>query len=150
MRKIFILTSLTAALFLKAAAQEIPIENGWQFARGDSSQWASPAYNDLKWQHIEVNKPWEEQGYPNYDGFGWYRLHFMLPSSIKEKAFLKDSIRINLGIVDDNDEVYLNGKLIGEYGKNHISCRFPHVRISFRVGYFKIQLAFINIIAAGA
>ena len=116
MKKILVLTSLAATLFFKAAAQEIPIENGWQFAKGDSSQWASPAYNDAKWGHIEVNKPWEEQGYLNYDGFGWYRLHFVLPSSIKEKAFLKDSIRINLGIVDDNDEVYLNGKLIGEYG----------------------------------
>jgi len=114
--KTLMLSLLAAVLVTRVTAQGISIENGWQFAKGDSSQWSSPAYNDSNWKHIEVNKPWEAQGYPNYDGFGWYRLHFMLPSSIKEKAFLKDSIRINLGVVDDNDEVYLNGKLIGKYG----------------------------------
>ena len=40
----------------------------------------------------------------------------VIPSSIKEKSYLKDSIRIDLGTIDDNDEVYLNGKLIGAYG----------------------------------
>ncbi|MBB3057770.1 putative Ig domain-containing protein [Mucilaginibacter gotjawali] len=114
--KILMVIFLAATLVTGAAAQGISIEHGWQFAKGDSSQWSSPAYNDLNWKHIDVSKPWEEQGYPQYDGFGWYRLHFVLPSSIKEKAFLKDSIRINLGVVDDNDEVYLNGKLIGKYG----------------------------------
>ncbi|MFI5136583.1 MAG: putative Ig domain-containing protein [Sphingobacteriales bacterium] len=116
MRKIFILTSLAAAFFLKAAAQEISIAKGWKFTTGDSSQWASPNYNDNNWKPISVFHNWEAQGYPNYDGFGWYRLHIVIPSSIKEKSYLKDSIRLELGVIDDNDEVYLNGKLIGEYG----------------------------------
>jgi hypothetical protein len=37
----------------------------------------------------------------------------LIPSSIKEKTFLKDSLRIDLGQVGSGDEVYLNGKLIG-------------------------------------
>ncbi len=116
MKKIFMLTFLAAALVLKAAAQEIPIDKGWKFTTGDSAQWASPNFNDKNWKPIDITKNWEAQGYPNYDGFGWYRLHFVIPSPIKEKAYLKDSLRINLGIIDDNDQVYLNGKLIGEYG----------------------------------
>jgi len=116
MRKIFMLIFLAAVLFLKAAAQEISIEKGWKFTTGDSSQWASPNYNDHNWKPIDITRNWEAQGYPNYDGFGWYRLHVVIPSSIKEKSYLKDSIRLDLGIIDDNDEVYLNGKLIAEYG----------------------------------
>jgi len=116
MKKIFMLTSLAAVLFLKAAAQEIPIDKGWKFTTGDSSQWSSPNYNDQNWKPISVYHAWEAQGYPNYDGFGWYRLHLVITSSIKEKAYLKDSLRLDLGIIDDNDEVYLNGKLIAEYG----------------------------------
>jgi alpha-galactosidase len=116
MKKLFMLAFLAVALFLKAAAQEILIDKGWKFTTGDSAQWASPNYNDQNWKPIDITKNWEAQGYPNYDGFGWYRLHFVIPSSIKEKAFLKDSLRINLGIIDDNDQVFLNGKLIGEYG----------------------------------
>jgi alpha-galactosidase len=118
MKKILMLTSLAVALFLGAAAQEISLEKGWKFSAGDSAQWAITSYNDQNWKPIDVSRNWEVQGYPDYDGFGWYRLHVNISSSIKEKSYLKDSVRINLGIVDDNDEVYLNGKLIGKYGGN--------------------------------
>ncbi|MDF2432196.1 MAG: alpha-galactosidase [Mucilaginibacter sp.] len=116
MKKILMLTSLAVALFLRVAAQEISIDKGWRFSTGDSSQWASTSYNDQNWKPIDVTRIWEVQGYPNYDGFGWYRLHVIILSSIKEKSYLKDSLKIDLGIIDDNDEVYLNGKLIGKYG----------------------------------
>jgi hypothetical protein len=116
MRKLFLLTSLAAALTLRAAAQEISIDKGWKFAIGDSTQWASPTYNDQGWKPINLAYDWESQGYPNTDGFGWYRLHTVIPSSLKEKSYLKDSLRLILNNVDDNDEVYLNGKLIAKYG----------------------------------
>jgi alpha-galactosidase len=40
----------------------------------------------------------------------------VIPSSLKEKSFLKDSLRIKFRYYDDNDEVYLNGKLVAKYG----------------------------------
>src|ERR1700749_581989 len=121
MKKLLILTSLAAVFILKAAAQGISINQGWKFNTGDSAQWASPNYNDQHWKSIDVSHNWETQGYPDYDGFGWYRLHAVIPSTLKEQSYLKDSIRINLGVVDDNDEVYLNGKLIAKYGGKHRS-----------------------------
>ena len=116
MKKIFLLICLASTLYIKASAQEVSLTTGWKFSTGDSSQWASPTYNDKNWKPIDVTRNWEVQGYPDYDGFGWYRLHVVIPSSLKEKSYLKDSIRIDLGVVDDNDEVYLNGKLIAKYG----------------------------------
>ncbi|MDB5086330.1 MAG: putative Ig protein [Mucilaginibacter sp.] len=116
MRKLFLLTCMVAALTLRAAAQEISIAKGWKFAIGDSTQWASPTYNDQSWKPISLAHSWERQGYKGEDGFGWYRLHVVIPSSIKEKSYLKDSVRIYLDAVDDNDEVYLNGKLVAKYG----------------------------------
>jgi hypothetical protein len=115
MRKLFLLT-LLAAVFFKAAAQDVPLNKGWKLAVGDSAQWSSPTYNDQHWAAVNVDQSWEQEGHPDYNGFGWYRIHVVIPSSLKEKAFLKDSLRINLGSVDDNDEVYLNGKLIGRFG----------------------------------
>ncbi|HVW98299.1 MAG TPA: putative Ig domain-containing protein [Mucilaginibacter sp.] len=115
MKKFLLLTLLAATISL-ASAQEIPIDKGWKFAIGDSAQWASPDYNDSGWKPINLAYDWESQGYKGIDGFGWYRLHLVIPSSLKEKSFLKDSIRITLNDVDDNDEVYLNGKLIAKYG----------------------------------
>src|ERR1700730_15997190 len=116
MKNIFTLITLTGILFFKVNAQEVSLNKEWKFKTGDSTQWASPTYSDQNWKPISVLQSWEAQGYPNYDGFGWYRLHLVIPSSIKEKSYLKDSVRIDLGIIDDNDEVYLNGKLIGKYG----------------------------------
>jgi alpha-galactosidase len=116
MKRILILTLLCAAFALGAAAQGVSLENGWVFSTGDSAQWASPTYNDKSWKPIDVHHPWERQGYDKYDGFGWYRLHVFIPASLRDKAYLKDSVRLNLGVIDDNDEVYLNGQLVAAYG----------------------------------
>ncbi|MDN5287510.1 MAG: alpha-galactosidase [Mucilaginibacter sp.] len=115
MRKLLVLIFLAAG-FLRALAQDVPLNTGWKLAVGDSAQWASPTYNDQHWAAVNVARSWEQEGHPDYNGFGWYRIHVVIPSSLKEKAFLKDSVRINLGTVDDNDEFFLNGKLIGRFG----------------------------------
>jgi alpha-galactosidase len=107
-----ILLILLVLPFIKASAQNINLTQGWKFRIGDSTVWASPQFNDNDWKTADVSKPWEEQGYPNINGFGWYRVHIAIPSSIKEKAFLKDSLHFNLGYLDDGGEVYLNGKLV--------------------------------------
>ncbi|MDR3653391.1 MAG: putative Ig domain-containing protein [Paludibacter sp.] len=119
MKKTLILLFLIA-LFLKTGAQNISLMNGWKLAIGDSVQWSSPGYNDNTWQNVDITKSWEKQGYPNHDGFGWYRLHVVIPSSITKEAFFKDSVVFNLGYADDNDEVYLNGILIGEYDNSGV------------------------------
>ena len=94
-------------------AQDINITKGWKFKTGDQPDWASVAFNDSSWQSIEVGKSWEYQGYPDYDGFAWYRLHIIIPSSIREKSFLKEKLKFELGKIDDGDEVYLNGSFLG-------------------------------------
>jgi hypothetical protein len=117
MKKALTITFIATFFFLCSAyAQTISLENGWKFKTGDSAVWATPGYNDRLWKPIGVDSSWEKQGYPNYDGFGWYRIHVLIPSSIREKSFLKDSLRLDLGIIDDNDEVYLNGKLVARNG----------------------------------
>ncbi|WP_413669195.1 putative Ig domain-containing protein [Mucilaginibacter sp. Mucisp86] len=115
-KKIFTALLLLSGSYLGASAQDVQLNKGWKFAVGDSAQWSSPTFNDQNWQNIDVAHSWEPQGHPNYDGFGWYRIHIVIPSSLKEKSYLKDSLRLHLASVDDNDEVYLNGKLIAKYG----------------------------------
>ena len=97
-------------------AQDLAIRDGWKFRTGDQREWSSPTYNDSSWTPIRIGANWETQGYPDYDGFGWYRLRLIIPSSIKEHAFLKEKLRFDLGKIDDGDEVYLNGFLIGSNG----------------------------------
>jgi hypothetical protein len=82
----------------------------WKFNNKlDDYSFTDPAFNDSAWAQISVPANWENQGYPDYDGIGWYRYHFTVPANMKNKGLI-----INLGRIDDNDETYINGVLVGK------------------------------------
>jgi len=101
-----------------ASSQEwksvLDLRGKWKFQLADDKKWAEKSFNDSKWEEIFVPSPWEDEGFPGYDGYAWYRKHFNLPSGAEKKV-----LYLRLGCVDDVGEVYLNGTLIG------ISGSFP-------------------------
>ena len=70
---------------------------------------ASPSFDDSGWKNIAGPKPWEEEGMGEDDGVAWYRAHFDL--SLTD---LVGPVTIELGDIDDADQTYINGKLVGE------------------------------------
>jgi len=99
---------------LSAKAQSISLGDQWKFKTGDSLQWARPEYNDNNWKTISTGYNWENTGYPDYDGYAWYRIKKVISSTLRSDSYLKDSLKIKLGMIDDADQVYLNGILIGQ------------------------------------
>lgn len=93
------------------AQPTVQLSGNWVFHTGDNAAFAKPVFDDSKWETITVPSQWETQGYPNLDGFAWYRLHFTAQKNIKEK-----DLTILLGKIDDVDEVFLNGFRIGASG----------------------------------
>ena len=83
----------------------------WKFRIGDQKRWSSPDWEDDNWEEIQVPSPWEDQGFPGYDGHAWYRCHFEIPDPMPQ-----GTIFFYAGYVDDVDEVYINGHLIGRTG----------------------------------
>lgn len=102
----------------------IYLKDGWKFKVGDNLEYASPNYKDSNWENIRVDKIWEEQGHDPLDGFGWYRVKVFIPSSLKKNAYLKDSLKIFLGKINNFDQSFLNGKIFGINGKN-VSAETP-------------------------
>ncbi|HUX83834.1 MAG TPA: putative Ig domain-containing protein [Chitinophagaceae bacterium] len=94
----------------------ISLDKGWKFHLGDSSSWSDPGLNDQSWKNIRVHRSWESQGYPDYDGYAWYRVHVTIPSSLKNSSYLKGGLKIELGEIDDGDETFLNGTRVGLNG----------------------------------
>ncbi len=91
--------------------QLIDLSGRWKFAIGDQRGWADKNLDDSNWELITVPSPWENQGFHGYDGFAWYRTSFdgnKLPKN--------GVLYLNLGYIDDADEVYFNGELIGFSG----------------------------------
>jgi hypothetical protein len=78
--------------------------------------WRLSGQNDEDWQLITVPGYWEDQIQGNYDGFGWYRKQFRAPASEEGKRYV-----LMLGKIDDIDEVYINGQLVGSTGEMHTS-----------------------------
>ena len=89
----------------------LDLRGQWKFELGDDPRYAESAFNDSKWVEISVPSIWEDQGYPGYDGYAWYRKHFTVPADWDSKDLL-----LKLGKVDDVDEVYVNGTFIGFSG----------------------------------
>lgn len=104
--------SLMAAIAVQA---QTPVVTAL-FSEGDDMAKAKADYNDGSWRKIDVTKPWSDQNVAGVD-YGWYRMHFTIPSSLKADAKHSGVIQFNLGQIDDADEVYLNGKLIGKTGR---------------------------------
>jgi len=87
-----------------------------KFKTGNDKNWSQPGFDDSKWQSLKTSIIWDEQGYEDYDGYAWYRFHVFIPYALKENSYWKDSLRFFLAKIDDVDETYLNGVLIGKKG----------------------------------
>jgi sialate O-acetylesterase len=83
----------------------------WKFSIGDNADWALPDYDDSDWERIYVPGTWEEQGFHGFDGYAWYRTTFYLNDFDHRSNYYLD-----LGFIDDVDEVYINGKRVGRTG----------------------------------
>ncbi len=103
-------------LALQAAAQSdyqkvIDLSGVWKFSIGDNMRWADPAFNDTNWERIYVPSAWESEGFNGYDGYAWYRLKLEF-RNINDAS----NLYLFLGYIDDVDQVYFNGQLIGFTG----------------------------------
>ena len=74
---------------------------------GLSGKWYDPGFDDSNWVSIETPGVWEERGYPDLDGYGWYRKRFVLPRGIAGKRVL-----LSGSTLDDRAWVYVNGTLV--------------------------------------
>lgn len=110
---LFMLISLliSTVSFSEDLKQLVNLQGFWKFSIGDDAKWASSQFNDSDWDRIFVPMKWEEQGYKDYNGFAWYRKKFKMPLVSDEELIL-----LQLGFIDDADEVYINGQLIGKTG----------------------------------
>ncbi|MDH7514945.1 MAG: hypothetical protein QHI48_03580 [Bacteroidota bacterium] len=111
----FALFASMAAALPRAAAQDttfIDLAEKAAFRPGDDETWRSKYIDESDgWHFIPVPGAWERFGFPLLDGFAWYRIRFRIPTSLRE-----DSLLLVMSAVDDADEAYLNGVLIGETG----------------------------------
>lgn len=70
-----------------------------------------PIWDDHDWKPIRVGVAWEGAGYPNLDGWAWYRTTVAIPESWRGSP-----IYFSIEGADDYYELYVNGKKAGSGG----------------------------------
>ena len=118
MKKIYIILLAIVAISCQRTINEIviPLTSEWKFIQGDNPDFANPEFDDSGWKNIAVDKIWEEQGYDPYDGYAWFRFKVTIPSDLYKQAYLQDSLCLFLGKINNYDQTFLNGKIIGING----------------------------------
>jgi len=71
-------------------------------------KWFDPAYEPLNWKRIHVPGYWEDQGVRDLNGVVWYRREIDIPA-----AMVGVDVDVKLGRIRDADELYVNGRRIG-------------------------------------
>jgi sialate O-acetylesterase len=75
---------------------------------GVSNNWFAEQLNDSQWPQLSVPGYWTDQGQEAFSGSIWFRRSFIV--SAEQAA---QPARLELGRIVDQDEVYINGQLVG-------------------------------------
>lgn len=71
-------------------------------------KWFDPNYVPKGWRNINIPGYWEDQGVKDLNGVVWYRREIDIPASMAGKQ-----AKVFLGRIVDADELYINGKQVG-------------------------------------
>ncbi|MFZ0337741.1 MAG: SpoIIE family protein phosphatase [Terracidiphilus sp.] len=107
----------------------------WKFHTGDNPQWAGPDFDDSAWTTMDLTPPagsfdpmgnssslvsgWTGRGSAGYSGYAWYRLRVNVQDGVQSPSQGADAA-LALEMPDDVDDayqVYVNGQLIGQFGR---------------------------------
>lgn len=102
-------------IFCTAQAQSIPLPQNVKFKIGDNMDWANPSFNDKDWGYKQLGTILKDDEVKD-NIYAWYRIKIVIPSSLKALSEKGKSIKLNLGKIDDADQTFFNGKLIGQTG----------------------------------
>jgi hypothetical protein len=106
--------------YLKArlhADQTNLVSRLWQFkpdpkGEGLTKGWHLPSLpSAADWKEIHIGTWWELEGYPELDGWAWYRLWVDIPATWEGP-----DVFLSFEGVDDMYELYINGELAGKGG----------------------------------
>ena len=82
---------------------------------GTIEHWENPDYQSKGWRNINIPGYWEDQGIKDLNGVVWFRRTFEIP-----KSWIGKPVKLFMGRIIDADEMYVNGKKIG-----NITYQYP-------------------------
>ncbi|MBN1553151.1 MAG: DUF4838 domain-containing protein [Phycisphaerae bacterium] len=80
---------------------------------GVAKKWFSVDCSDLEWSKIKcgLDGGWNQQGFKELTGVGWYRIRFAVPESLKQYKH----VSLLVGAADEDAVLWLNGQKVFEH-----------------------------------
>ncbi len=94
---------------------------------GQVEHWESEAYQPKGWRNFNIPGYWEDQGLKDLNGVVWFRREFEVPEN-----WLGKPVKLYMGRIVDADEMYVNGKKIG-----NITYQYPPRRYEIPANLLK-------------
>lgn len=148
---VLLILLLTISCEKKDSSITIDISKNWHFSsdeknKGMSEKWFTPSFDDSKWNTIDAGTKWEEQGYPDLDGYGWYRKNVKIPADLEGRE-----IWIKFGGVNDAFELFINGESVSSFGNVNISVagKESSTKITKSLKYGEINLITVKVYDSG-
>jgi hypothetical protein len=114
------------------------LDGTWRFRIGDDLRWATASTDDRDWETMDLTAPpgshdadvglpgyvggWMAHGHPGYQGYAWYRRTVTVPAGKRAWDLLGPTA------VDDDYELYWNGRLLGGSGRLGVAPRVVGAR----------------------
>ena len=113
---------------------------GWKFFKGDAPDAQSPGFADATWRSLDLPHDWSVEGpFAQNElsggaggnaptGIGWYRKHFRVPATYKDRK-----VTVDFDGVYQNSEVWINGHYLGKRPFGYISFAYdttPHLNLA--------------------
>jgi serine phosphatase RsbU (regulator of sigma subunit) len=107
--------ALSARPFLDVA------ESGWRMSPGDDPRWATPQWDDTTWARLRSTRPRQDPDAPAWTGIAWYRVPIHVGPDVTGPLMLQLT---HWGA----SEVYLDGRLVGGFGRVGARPQDEHTR----------------------
>ncbi len=105
----------------------------------ENLKWYDTAYVPKGWSKINIPGYWEDQGVKDLNGVVWYRREIELPLSMAGMR-----AKIFMGRIVDADELYINGKFVGNITYQYPPRRYEIEPDVLRAGENVIVIRVIN------
>jgi sialate O-acetylesterase len=114
--------------FLAWQRANLPLDEVNQgLARG----WAQPTHDDTAWPQMSLPSYWQTQGHA-HNGVVWFRRTVDIPASFEGHELV-----LSLGALDDFDDTYFDGELVGKTRPGTLDAHQIRRRYPLRAGSVK-------------
>ena len=83
-------------------------DESWKSISFDDEQFKNSGFSDENWKVMNLPLNWEQTEMSSFDGVVWFRKTITLTE-------LHQGATLRLGAIDDRDQTYVNGTLVGEH-----------------------------------